>query len=441
MTISIVTLFCDLYAPFLKASLLGRAQAQGLISFDVVSLFNYAAQKERIDAPTFGHGAGMLLRPDVIERAISDREKIHGPGYKVFFSPQGEKLDADVLKTMYHAAQEKRHIMLLPARYEGMDARVEEYYADKVISVGDFVLMGGDLPAMMLIEGFARYLPGVVGKQESILNDSFASSFVDYPEYTVPLEWKGMKVPDVVRSGDHKKIMQWRANQAAQKSVLEHFGWVRTHQATSEEEKLIASCIPSHYAILMHSQILLPNGEEGCTSVTSLDIHDIARSAHTYGLKKYFIVTPLRDQQKIIQTLLDFWASDHGINYNPHRHEALENVILVSTLDEALELIKHDEGKDAFLMGTSARISEHHQHKKPVSYDDQSFVWSREQPVALIFGTGRGLASSVISRCDGMLPPVKGFSPFNHLSVRSAAAIVFDRWLGSNVKKINHSFA
>jgi tRNA (guanine37-N1)-methyltransferase len=250
-------------------------------------------------------------------------------------------------------------------------------------------------------------------------------------------------VPDVVRSGNHKELSEWRENLAARKSTLGHFDWVRTHCLTARQEKLVSAMIPAHYAVLMHTQVILPNDMVGCTSVTSLDIHDIARSACTYGLKGYFIVTPLADQQKIIRKLLGFWASEEGADYNMHRHKALENVYLVSSLDEALEIIAQRENAEPLLMGTSARVPEYEQHACSISYYDQKRVWAAMRPLAFIFGTGRGLAAEVLKRCDFMLPPVKGFGSFNHLSVRSAAAIVFDRWLGSNVKNLYncHNFA
>ncbi len=431
MRISIATLFPDLYEPFLHTSLLERAVEAGKISFSLENLFSYTVAKERIDSPTFGHGAGMLIKPEVVQKAIERQEAQYGPAYKIFFSPQGKKLDQDLLKDLAQKLQEKQHMLLMPARYEGMDARVEEYYADCLISIGDYVLMGGDLPAMVLIEGMLRLIPGIVGKQESVEHESFSGPFVDYPEYTAPVEWKGKVVPEVIRSGNHAAMEMWRRTEAAKKTVLHHFEWLRSHVTIQEDKKLSASFIPPHYAILMHSQVLLEAGREGTSSVTSLDIHDIARSACTYGLKKYFIVTPLEDQQKIIRKLLEFWHTDVGIEYNPQRHEALQSVVLVSTLDEALEQIKETEQKEPLLIATSAQ---RHKHARSLTYNDQEKVWCHQQPVVFLFGTARGLAPSLIDRCDFLLGPIEGFSPFNHLSVRSAAAIVFDRWLGINPK-------
>ncbi|MBA3954034.1 tRNA (guanosine(37)-N1)-methyltransferase TrmD [Candidatus Dependentiae bacterium] len=432
MVISTITLFPELYKPFLETSLIRKAQEQQHVTLDVKTMFDFCKPKERVDSPTFGHGAGMLLRPDIIEKAIDAQEALHGPAYKIFFSPQGKKLDQVLLRDLALIAQEKKHIMLLPARYEGMDARVEEHYGDCLISLGDFVLMGGDLPAMVLMEGLLRLIPGVVGKQASVEHESFTGPFLDYPEYTSPVVWKGYSVPEVVRSGDHGKIQRWRQARAIKNTVLSHFDWLRSHVTTDAEIKQAAEHIPHHYAILMHAQVALLDGQEGTSSVTSIDIHDIARSSATYGIKKYFIVTPLEDQQKIVTKLLDFWKTGEGVTYNPHRHNALENVLLVSTLDEAVDKIKEYENADPILIGTAAKK---YAHAQAITYHDQSIVWSLKRPVVLLFGTARGLGSSVIERCEFLLGPLYGFSTFNHLSVRSAAAIIFDRWLGITSKK------
>ena len=128
MKISIISVFPDLYTSFLSTSLLKRAQDKKVIEIEVSSFLSYVNPKERIDAPTFGPGAGTLIRPQVVEKAIGDRESIHGKAYKIFFSPHGQKLNQDTIKKIYAAASQAQHLMLLPARYEGMDARVEQQY-------------------------------------------------------------------------------------------------------------------------------------------------------------------------------------------------------------------------------------------------------------------------------------------------------------------------
>ena len=433
MNISILSVFPQLYQPFLQTSLIRRAQEQKLVQFNLADFFSFVAPKERIDSPTFGHGAGMLIKPDVVQKGIEMLESNHGKAYKIFFSPHGKKLDQKLLTQIADDLKAREHLMLIPARYEGMDARVEEFYADQVISVGDFVLMGGDLPAMTLLEGLLRLIPGVVGKQESVTADSFSGPFVDYPEYTMPVTWQGKEVPEVVRSGNHAAIAAWRAIQAIERTINGHFKWLSEHQLSATQKKTVLEAIPNHYVALMHSEVVTGDGDRvGNTSVTSIDIHDIARSAKTYGIKNYFIVTALLDQQKIVRKLLDFWQTGGGVDYNASRHEAVKQVELVDALQIAIDYIERKEGIKPLIIATSARVSD---HAKEITYHDQGIVWSQKRPVLLIFGTGRGLAPELLARCDYLLVPVEGLTSYNHLSVRSAVAIILDRWLGLNIKK------
>lgn len=436
MNISVLSVFPELYDPFVSTSLLGKAQEKGLIRCTVKSFFDYVAPKERIDAPSFGHGAGMLIRPDVVERAVSAQIAAHGPCHTVFFSPQGKKLTQPVMRTIAEKSQKTGHLLLIAGRYEGMDARVEEYYADDIISLGDFVLMSGDVPAMVLLEGISRLLPGVVGKTESIEKESFTGSFVDYPEYTAPVEWKGLHVPDVIRSGNHKAIHDWRQEQAVHKTVRQHFSWLRSHQATPQEKKLIEPHIPAHYVALLHSDVLVgPERVPGTTSVTSLDIHDIARSCATYGIKGFTIVTPLEDQKKIVETLLHFWQHGPGVTYNRVRHEAVNAVTIAATLAETIECIEKKHGVKPVIIATSARYTA---HTSAITFFDQTRVWKEERPVLFIFGTGQGITPECLGLADFLLPPVGGISEFRHLSVRSAVAIILDRWLGFNQLEHNN---
>lgn len=429
MNISIATLFADFYKPFLNISLVRRAIENGNVSIDLKNLFDFVEPKKRIDSPTFGPGAGMLIRPDVIQKVVEAQEAKYGPAFKIFFSPQGKKLDQALLRKISQLTKVKEHVLLLPARYEGMDARVEECYSDCTISIGDFVLMGGDLPAMMFLEGFLRLIPGVVSKEESVMQESFSGPFIDYPEYTDPVKWCGYEVPEIIRSGNHEKIRIWRRNEAIKKSIFHHFKWVRTHIKNDIDIKEASEVIPPHYVVLMHSDVLLEGGRVGTSSVTSIDIHDIARSARTFGLRKFFIVTPLIDQQKIINKFLNFWINEKGISYNLSRYEAIKNVVLKYSIDEVIEQVKNETGKSPLLIATTARKEE---GKTYIAYDEQEKIWSLQRPILIVLGTARGLAQTFFDKCDYILEPISGFSFFNHLSVRSAAAIIFDRWLGIN---------
>ena len=431
MKISILTVFSNIYDSFLETSLIKKAQESGLVSFDVQEYFSFCEPKERIDTPTFGHGAGMVIKPIVVQKGIESQDKKYGKSFKIFLSPDGKKLDQKVVKKLSEKISKVDHLMFVSSRYEGQDCRVEEHYADEVISIGDFVLMGGDLPVMILIEALLRYVPGVVGKQESVLNDSFSGPFVDYPKYAPPIEWMGSVVPEIVRSGDHAKLDKWRRDLAAKKTVLNHFDWLSSCKLDNNQKKEIVKNIPSHYVALMHNEIILEKDRIGTTSVASLDLHDIARSAKTYGLKNLFIVTPLKDQQKIVNRLFDFWKSDVGLNYNQTRFKAIESVVISNLLDDSIAEIEKKEGKKPILIATSARD---YDQEKTITYFDQAKIWEKNRPILFVFGTGRGLSDNILNRCDYVLAPIEGFSDYKHLSVRSAAAIVFDRWLGINIK-------
>jgi len=434
MKISILSVFPEIYNNFLETSLVRRAKETGLVTYELDSFRSFVAPKERIDTPTFGPGAGMVIKSEVVQKGIEAKEKKFGSAFKVFFSPQGRTLDQEFLREIANLAQKRGHLMLLPARYEGMDARAEAHYADAIVSVGAVVLMGGDLPAMIFLEGFLRLVPGVVGKQESVVKESFSGPFVDYPSYGEPVVWQGYEVPDIVRSGNHEAIRKWRLKESAKKTVMQHFNWMRSQLMDKEQKGVAQQYIPPHYAALMHYEVMIGEGcdTKGTTSVTSLDIHDISRSARTFGLKNYFIVTPLIDQQKIVKRLLGFWQSDVGLEYNKSRFESVGSVMLKSNLDKVIAHIEEKEGKKPVIIVTSAKK---YDKKTVISYYDQEKVWSLGRPVLFLFGTGQGLSDDMVNKADFILMPVEGFSDYNHLSVRSAAAVIFDRWLGANVKK------
>lgn len=435
MKISLVTVVPSVYTPFLNTSLLGKAVEKGVLSFNVKSFTDYVQPKERIDVPTCGPTAGMVIRPEVVERAINDAEYSSGKAYKIFFSPHGKSINQKVLQDIYNTLQKQHidHMLLIAGRYEGMDKRVEDVYADEILSLGNFVLMGGDLPTMVFLEAFTRLIPGVIGRQESVERDSFSGPFLDYPEYSLPAVWKGLEVPAVLRSGNHQAIEKWRFRQMVERTVHTHFDWLRSFELTSAQKQQVFQVIPPHCVVLMHSEVLI--GKEpvcGNTSVTSMDVHDIARSACTYGLEQFFIVTVLKDQQAIVQQFLHFWQEGRGVVYNQNRHQALESVQVLPSLDNVVTAMNIKYGKDPLIIATSAKSME---ASTIISYHDQEKVWQLNRPVLLVLGTGQGLAPSVIAKADFGLIPIEGLSDYNHLSVRSAAAIIFDRWLGISKKR------
>ena len=445
MKISIITPFPALYDHFLKTSLVARAQKNEIITISLFAFSDVCQPGERIDESICGPGTGMVIKPEVVERAIGKVEKERGKGYRIFFSPQGKVLNQPILRqlaaksvkvtNLSSAARSKRmpgeeridHLILICARYEGMDDRVEQYYADLVLSIGDYVLMGGDVPALVFLEGFLRLIPCVVGKSASVAHDSFMGPFLDYPAYGLPVSWKEREVPDVILSGNHAAITAWRTQKAVQKTILKRFDWFSQSPSTPVQREAVHKMIPPHYLALMHTQVLVKQGSVGETSVTSLDIHDSARSAATYGIENVFVVTPLKDQQKIVSTFLRFWRSKEGKEYNESRFRAVSRVVSLASLDETIKCIADKHGAQPLIIATSAREIA---HEKNIDYTSQGEVWRRNRPVLFLFGTGQGMAKELIDRADYLLDPIIGLSDYNHLSVRAAISITLDRWLG-----------
>lgn len=444
MRISIITAFPQLYNSFLTTTLIGNAVTKNIVMFNLIRFADLCPIKIRIDEPTAGPGPGMVIKPTIIEQGIAQAEQQYGKGFIIFFSPQGRLLTQPYLKKLvanFHqptygnnqttAPHQKTHLILICPRYEGVDMRVEEHYADAVISIGDYVLMGGDLPAQVFIEGLLRLLPNVIGNQDSIEQESFESAFFDHPSYGQEPIWKNQELPAILRSGNHAAIKLWRDTQACKKTILNRFDWFCQSAPTAEELKLATSTIPPHYAVLMHSDVMIKGAGIGNSSVTSIDLHDIARSAATYGLKNLFMVSALTDQHAIMKEFFAFWKSSEGAAYNPGRSQAVCAIEQTYSLDETINWIEQKEGKAPLLIATSAK---NHEHSKIIDYHSQGNIWKQDRPVLFLLGTAQGLANSVLERCDYLLVPLYGMTNFNHLSVRSAAALIFDRWLGLNPK-------
>jgi len=292
--------------------------------------------------------------------------------------------------------------------------------------------MGGDLPAQVFLEGLLRLIPNVVGKTASVENESFQGAFFDHPEYGLPVEWNQLKIPDVLRSGNHKQIAIWRKEQAVKKTILNRFDWIQESHPDETDLELCRKFIPNHYVVIMHSQVIVGDGHKvGHTSVASIDIHDIARSCKTYGIKNFFIVTQLEDQFKIVNTFFDFWHSKKGKDYNLSRYNAIESVILTKSFESVREQIKQKENLDPIIITTSAKS---HGNGVKIDYFSQGLVWQENRPVLIVFGTGQGLSDEIMDQSNFILTPVRGLTSYNHLSVRSAAAVILDRWLGLNSK-------
>ncbi len=233
MRIEVLTIFPELFEPFLRTSLVGRALERGLLQVAVHDLRGYSEDRHRsVDDEPYGGGGGMVMTapPWVLAvRAVSgDRTP-----RRVLLSPQGRRLDdAGVRELAGH-----EELLLLCGRYEGIDERVRRLVVDEEVSIGDYVLSGGELPAMVLIEAMSRQIPGVVGLAKSVWEDSFRHGLLDHPHYTRPPEVEGLEVPGVLLSGHHEEIEAWRAREALRATLAKRPDLLAEAELTEEQRR------------------------------------------------------------------------------------------------------------------------------------------------------------------------------------------------------------
>jgi tRNA (guanine37-N1)-methyltransferase len=213
MKIDIITIFPKMFEPVLNESIIRRAQTKGKVKIALHDLRDYTPDKHRkVDDRPFGGGSGMVMTPEPIFNAVAaiKPRKAH----VILLCPQGKRLDQ---KTAQRIAKYK-HLILICGHYEGVDERVSQKLVDEKISIGDYVLTGGELPAMVLVDAIVRLIPGVLGDKNSLNFESFEGNLLEYPHYTRPANFKGLCVPAILLSGDHKKIEIWRKKEALRRT-------------------------------------------------------------------------------------------------------------------------------------------------------------------------------------------------------------------------------
>ncbi|HEY6417826.1 MAG TPA: tRNA (guanosine(37)-N1)-methyltransferase TrmD [Candidatus Binataceae bacterium] len=215
MEFHVITLFPEMLESPFRTGIIGRAIEQGLITIRAHSLREHGLGNYRqVDDTPYGGGSGMVMRPEPLASAI-EAVAAEQPGlWRVLMTPQGEVFDQAMAREL---AEKRPGLMLIAGRYEGIDERVRSL-VDQEISIGDYVLSGGELAAMVLIEAIGRLLPGVLGNPDSLSEESFAARALEYPHYTRPEEFRGMRVPEVLLSGDHAKIRAWRESEAKRRT-------------------------------------------------------------------------------------------------------------------------------------------------------------------------------------------------------------------------------
>ncbi|MBZ4648939.1 MAG: tRNA (guanine37-N1)-methyltransferase [Desulfomicrobiaceae bacterium] len=420
MRFTLLTLFPEFFASPLACGLLGRAVERGLVQVEFRNPRDYSQDKHRhVDDRPYGGGAGMVMTVDPVARALKDAPSAR----RILLAPKGRPLTQAMAREL---AQEE-DLVVICGRYEGIDARLEALFPMEAVSVGDVVLNGGESAALCLMEAVSRLVPDFLGKEESAEEESFSAGLLEYPHYTRPESYAGLQVPEVLLSGDHARIRAWRREQSLRQTLELRPDLLNTAELDAADYKLLRAMSRPRlgrnlFVALVHYPVLDKKGRTIATSLTNLDLHDIARLSRTYGLGGYWVCTPVEDQQALARTLLSHWRDGEGAAANPCRREALSLVDVVSSLEEAVAAVRARTGRSPRIVVTSAR--------EGTATASEVRQWLSSMPVLLVLGTGHGLAPEVLQQAHACLRPVRFLETYNHLSVRSAAAIMVDRLVG-----------
>ena len=232
MKFDILTLFPEMFMP-MKESIIGRAIQNNLLEVNLINIRDFSKDKhKKVDDTVYGGGAGMLIRPDVIydsfESVKKDNSKV------IYMSPQGKKLDQEKVVEL----SKEEHIIIICGHYEGIDQRVLDIISPEEISIGDYVLTGGEIPAMVLVDSVSRYIEGVIAN-DSTSEESFSNGLLEYPQYTRPVTFKGIEVPEVLQSGHHENIRKWRLKESIKTTLRKRPELLEKINFTDEEKKIL----------------------------------------------------------------------------------------------------------------------------------------------------------------------------------------------------------
>jgi tRNA (guanine37-N1)-methyltransferase len=235
MIFSILTLFPNIFSSPLQESIIKKASDKGLISFNVINIRDFAHDTHRTcdDAP-YGGGPGMVMKIEPLYHALDHVEGSIGKAHSILLTPQGRQFDQNMAVRL----AKKPHLCLVCGRYEGIDERILSLI-DEEVSVGDYILSGGEFPALILIDAIARCIPGMLGNELSTVQESFSDCLLEYPQYTRPETFMDMEVPATLLSGNHEEIRKWRRKEAIRKTIMKRPDLMNVFTPTKEDEKFI----------------------------------------------------------------------------------------------------------------------------------------------------------------------------------------------------------
>jgi tRNA (guanine37-N1)-methyltransferase len=427
MRFEVVTLFPELFESFLQKGLVAKAHESGVIRVGFSNPRDFAKDKHKsVDDAPYGGGSGMVMMPGPILDALEACEggaRIH----RVLLTPQGKPFDQAAARRLASLPA----VALVCGRYEGVDERVRAEM-DEQISLGDFVMTGGEVAAMAVIEATARLLPGVLGNLASTHDESHAAGLLEYPQYTRPPEFRGQRVPDVLLSGDHAAIARYRRKESLRRTRAARPDLFAAHAPDANETALLRELAAERphapiYIGLVHYPVKDREGNIVTTAVTNLDVHDLSRESRSYDLAGYYVITPIEAQRELVAKILEHWIHGSGSRRVPERGQALSLCTPIESIDAAISAIEARHRQPPRLAVTAARLPGGIGPRSPAQV--RAEMRASERPWLILFGTGHGLAAEVLERAEVALPPIRP-GTYNHLSVRAACAIILDRLFG-----------
>jgi tRNA (guanine37-N1)-methyltransferase len=428
MEFDVITIFPQFFDSLFSLGILRRAQERGIIRINTHDLRNYTRDKRKsVDDRPYGGGGGMVFRPTPLARGIKSIKNGALKSIVILTTPQGEVFSDRIAKEI----SEFEQIIIVCGRYEGVDERIREKYVDREISIGDYVLSGGEYAASVIIDATSRFVTGVLGNKSSAYHDSFNESLLEHPHYTRPYVFRGKRVPRILLSGNHKAIKKWRRLESLKRTLSRKPYLIdRTHLTFEDIEQIemLKEKDPRRtkvYVALVHYPVYNKAFKKITTAFTNLDVHDMSRACKTYGVKSFFLVQPVYEQQKLVEAVLNHWIKGPGSSFNPTRTDALRLVSIKSSIEEAVEEIEKREGLRPKLVATDAR-----DRHSMIGYQElREKIQKGTEPYLILFGTGWGIVKEILETADYFLKPIVGYTNYNHLPVRGAAAIVLDRLL------------
>jgi len=239
MKIDVLTLFPEMFEGVFNTSILGKAQQKGIAQLNAINFRAFSTNKHNtVDDYAYGGGGGMVLKPEPIFAAVDHlTESLESKPRIILMCPQGERYSQKKAEEL----SKEEHLIFICGHYEGYDERIREFLVTDEISIGDYVLTGGELPAMTIIDSIVRLLPGALGNETSAITDSFSTGLLEYPHYTRPAEYRGMKVPDALLSGHHVKIEQWRREQSLLRTLERRPDLLETANLSDKERKWLST--------------------------------------------------------------------------------------------------------------------------------------------------------------------------------------------------------